>query len=211
MGKCLLLLILLAIGVGGAACAPQRPALSRDAPAPREGSLRFESELVRLRLKGTDSLEVEGFYRFLCADQAPARTGLYYPFPEADMGGARVLECEFRREDGPWQAMDFAAAPAMNGIVWSLPLEGARRCEVRTRYRQALLGPSARYIVTTTRGWARPLEHARFEIFLAPELAAPRFSHPFAPCDSLGPGAYCFEARSFWPDEDIVVSWEARD
>jgi hypothetical protein len=73
-------------------------------------------------------------------------------------------------------------------------------------YRQAMLGPYARYIVTTTQTWGQPLRKASFEIRLPPGAKNPEFSHPFRP---KGPSVrvWIYEASDFLPREDIVVRY----
>jgi hypothetical protein len=78
---------------------------------------------------------------------------------------------------------------------------------VHTIYRQALRGSYARYIVTTTKVWNEPLQHARFEIHLPPGAEPMRFSYPFVRQTDERGDYYLYETNDFWPDEDIVVEW----
>jgi hypothetical protein len=74
-------------------------------------------------------------------------------------------------------------------------------------YRQGLRGRYARYIVTSTRFWSRPLRSARFEVYL-PSHARPRFfSFPFVRTVSAGRVIFVYEAADFMPDRDILVQW----
>jgi hypothetical protein len=79
--------------------------------------------------------------------------------------------------------------------------------EIRTIYRQALHSRYARYIVTSTAAWGRPLTHARFEIFLPPGAIPREFSFPFERHLSGGEVFYVFEAKDFLPARDITVYW----
>jgi hypothetical protein len=169
--------------------------------------LQFDSEIVRLFVEG-DSLEVEGIYHFLCRTRRDAIVTTVYPYPaDSLLGGARSTLLECRVPGGPWQPLEFKEMPQRPGARWGIPLGLADTLEVRTVYRQALLSNYARYIVTTTQTWGRPLKHARFEIHL-PDGAEPlSFSYPFECQEVLGRSFYLYEAESFMPERDIIVEW----
>jgi hypothetical protein len=76
------------------------------------------------------------------------------------------------------------------------------------RYRQAIRGTYARYIVTTTRAWQQPLRHARFEIRLPAKAQPIEFSFPFVKTKDAAGTYYVWESDSFFPDRDITVQWE---
>ena len=177
---------------------------------PRPGSgispLRFDREVVRLRVD-RDTLEVEGIYGMTCASARTPVAFLFYPYPrESGLGEARTLLVECRGREGPWRPLPFLERPSF-GARWTVPLDLGDTLVIRTVYRQALHGTRARYIVSTTRDWDRPLTRARFEIRL-PDGAEPiRFSHAFAPEPGPEGTVYVYEAEDFWPDRDITVTW----
>ncbi len=175
--------------------------------------LEFDSELIRLFIVA-DSLEVDGIYRFLCHARGTQEMTLFYPYPQDSLlGGARMLRLEVRAAHGAWQPARFEEIPRAPGGRWWVPLNLGDSLEVRCVYRQALHTTYARYIVTTTRHWQRPLSHARFEIYLPPGATPTRFSFPFRVEQADGVQCYAYEAKSFMPAEDIIVEWtmDARD
>lgn len=198
--------LLFAAGPGG------RPAGAAVAPpgADRRPSglpLEFDSEFVRLVIRG-DSLEVEGLYDFVCRSAAPRFVPMLYPFPVDDrLGGARMVSLAARDSTGAWRPLAFEAVPTLPGAAWRVPIGWADTLRVRAIYRQALRGRYARYIVTTTGSWSRPLRIARFEIALPDRARPTRFSYPFAPAGPGTMGLYRYEAADFQPARDIEVEW----
>ena len=169
--------------------------------------VEFDSERVCIHA-GVDSVEIEGFYRFRVGPGAPTVFTILYPYPDdARLGGARTVRVDARVGDGPWSPVEFREVPGMHGSFWSLPTGGGDSLEVRGLYRQALRGRYARYIVTSTASWSRPLRFARFEITLPPGARVLRFSHPFRRPAGRPGGPYVWEAREFLPDRDIEVEW----
>lgn len=170
--------------------------------------LRFDGEVVRLFVEA-DSLRVEGHYHFRCGESVARAATLLYPYPaDSLLGGARTLRLEARAPGGDWQPLTFAEMPGRSTVRWLVPLDLADQLELRTTYRQALRGRYARYIVTTTAAWGRPLASARFEIHL-PGGAEPTYlSYPFRRVEDEGRAYWLFEAEEFAPTEDVVVTWE---
>lgn len=147
----------------------------------RDLSLLFDSELVRISIDG-DSVEVDGLYRFLCTPPESQGTALLYPFPfDSLLGGARMVSLELRTHGQAWRPIAYKEIPKRWVARWFIPPYRADTLEVRAVYRQQLLASYARYIVTTTRDWRRPLSRAVSEIHL-PEKARPvEFSYPYEP------------------------------
>jgi hypothetical protein len=170
--------------------------------------LAFESEVVALHVED-DSLRVEGTYLLACREAATGCVPLHYPYPADDqLGGARTVRLEIRGTGGSWEPGEFDEVAGGRGARWWIPLDRGPEIEVRTVYRQALQTRYARYIVTTTAAWGRPLRHARFEIHLPPGSEPLHFSHAFAPRDGETGRIYVYEETDFLPEQDIVVTWK---
>ena len=172
-------------------------------------SILFDSEVIKISVDG-DSVEVDGVYRFLCQPEDSTSMALLYPFPfDSLLGGARMVSLKSRVPGNLWRPMMYREIPKRWVARWYLPACRPDTLEVRAVYRQEILTSYARYIVTTTRGWRRPLSHAAFEICLPEGTKPVKFSYPFELKMSES-GAYCYkyEAFDFMPDRDIWVQWE---
>lgn len=196
------LLLALAAFAPRAAAAPPRDA----APGRPFAFAEFRSEVVRLSVEG-DSLTVEGRYRFHLEPGVP-RVPILYPFPrDARLGGARMVALEVRIASGPWRPLAWREAPAEIGVVWDIPAELGDAPEVRAVYRQGLRGRWARYIVTTTSSWGRPLDRARFELLLPPGEKPRESTYAFRAARVDGRHGWVYEARRFAPERDVDVAW----
>lgn len=186
---------------------PAAAAAGTRGAAPREvAPIEFRSERVKLAIDG-DSLTVDGTYRFRVAPGGP-RVPIFYPFPrEARLGDARMVSLAARAASGAWQPLAWREAPAGSGVTWLLPDGLGAAPEVRAVYRQGLRGRWARYIVTTTAAWGRPLDRARFEVTL-PEGARPRDATLALHAERIGGRrVWVHEARRFAPERDVDVAW----
>jgi len=174
----------------------------------QELPLAFDSELIHLTVSD-DSLEVDGTYWLACT-VGEGSIPLIYPFPaDPRMGGARAVSVDIRRPGGEWAAVPYAMLPNGSALRCRVPLLAADTLEFRAVYRQALRERYARYIVTTTRAWNRPLRRARFTVTLPAGATLGETSYPFLPDTTSSAPRYLFETEQFWPERDIIVEWEA--
>ena len=174
---------------------------------PQAFSVSFDSEWVRLTVIG-DSLEVHGTYYLLCRQRTGASVSLFYPFPrDSLLGGARMVSLSASVGGNPASDVKWEESRGAPGVRWRTPPCIGDTIVIDAVYRQRLTTSYARYIVTTTRAWQRPLRLARFEIRLPPGAAPIEFSFPFeARADATG-RYYGFESRDFFPDRDVTVRW----
>jgi hypothetical protein len=172
--------------------------------------VRFVSEVVAITAE-SDSVRVDGLYRLAFAEAAAGSVTLVYPYPrDQELGGARTEVLHWRplgRGEEAWRPLPVRELPRSLGCRWRLPAVPGGEVEVATTYRQCRLADYARYIVTTTASWPRPLEHARFVVRLPAGAEPTEFSFPFVACEGRERGAWCYEAESFAPDRDVTVRW----
>ncbi|MDM7913807.1 MAG: hypothetical protein QUU85_00875 [Candidatus Eisenbacteria bacterium] len=157
---------------------------------------------------------MRGTYVMLCGGERERPLALFYPFPrDSSMGGARMLSLSVRpgwkapERPGLWEDL-----PGTSGARWWVPACEGDTIVLESVYRQRTDAGYARYIVTTTRPWGRPLKRASFEVRLPPGAIPLEWSFPFEPLPGGdAPGGetlYRYEARDFFPDRDIVVRWK---
>lgn len=177
-----------------------------DEPPPRfTPPLSFDSELIKLTIEA-DSLRVDGLYYMSCRGEGERVTVLTYPYPQDDrLGGSRTVSFEHRIGQGSWQDGQWQELDDQRGALWKVPVVPDSTVTIRTTYRQALCEDYARYIVTSTAAWGRPLQRAAFEIRLPADAEPVSFSFPFR-LDA--DGVWRYEAVDFLPDRDIMVEWK---
>jgi len=172
--------------------------------------LIFDSEWIRLAVIG-DSLEVRGMYFLLCRERIGESIPLLYPFPrDSTMGDARMVSLLVRQGSraapafpGRWEEL-----PYTSGVRWWIPPCQGDTLVAEAIYRQKISPGYARYIVTSTRGWGRPLRRAEFEIRLPLHAVPLDFSFPFERRQNGTDVFYSYTATAFFPDRDIVVRWK---
>jgi hypothetical protein len=172
---------------------------------------RFDREIVRLFVEG-ETLRVEGHYFFSRGDAPGPPLTLLYPYPaDSLLGEARTTRLEARASGGEWRPLPVHEKKRLPAALWRIPSDLGDRIEVRTTYEQELIARYARYIVTTTAAWKRPLTEARFEIHLPSGATPTRMSYPFRRVEEEGRTFLLYEVEDFAPTEDVIVEWERRD
>jgi hypothetical protein len=185
--------------------APLSTAIAGDLP--QAFSVSFDSEWVRLTVIG-DSLEVHGTYYLMCRQRTGVSVSLFYPFPQDSLlGGARMVSLSASVGGTPAADVKWEESRGAPGVRWRTPPCIGDTIVIDAVYRQELTTGYARYIVTTTRVWQRPLRLARFEIRLPPGAAPIEFSFPFEAREDATGRYYGFESRGFFPDRDVTVRW----
>ena len=170
-------------------------------------SLRFDSERIEL-VVAADSVEVHSRYVLVARESTMRPTTLFYPFPvDSLLGGARLVSLTVAAGARPPATARREVVPHLHGVRFWLEPGDADTLMVDAVYRQALRADYARYVVTTTRAWGRPLRHASFLIHLPAGATPLEFSFPFTRQDEAGEPVYTYEANDFYPDHDITVRW----
>lgn len=169
-------------------------------------SPRFVEESVTLSID-PGLLRVDGYYLF---EGVPPDGWMPLRYPIAThegLGPPAIEAVELRSHPGGGPLpVHFEREGEVFRIALTPGKEQSYQLEVR--YRQALTGRSAKYLITTAREWGRPLHRAWFQVIMDSTLGEPRFGMPFREVgERPGFRRFLLQASPFRPDQDLVVSW----
>jgi len=168
----------------------------------RQNPVDFIRERVMLEVNG-DSVTVTGTYWFSVNDNTVKRLPIMYPFP-VDETAEYPSHVELVGANG--EPMEFRESRESSSIRFAMDL--AYPPEFTVTYTQHITKPEARYILTTTSAWQKPLEHAEFIVSLPERYNMVSLSYDYT-TNKLENGRriYSFSRDNFMPDHDITVSW----
>lgn len=172
--------------------------------------LRFVREDLRFaiapRPAGSDTtadLEVEAVYAFRNTGPRAETLRIAYPVARSDdMGPPEYRSARLLPEDEEPKEM------ALEGdrLRLSLELEPGQERLLAICYRQPVIGGRFTYLVTTARGWGRPIEEAHFLLDLPPGVVADSSSYRPDGCRSDESGMRClWTILDFVPEHEFVV------
>lgn len=183
MVRWLALLLLL-----GAACRRAEPV----------GPVHFAREEVWMDVR-PGVLAVSATYHFTCTAKEPVGAVVSYPFPVDSLNlypdSIVIPGHAFTRND--------------TAVTFMMHFAPGREDSFSAWYRQPLRSNSARYIVTSTRKWRRPIDRASFRLSVPARFCGVTLS--FEPDSVVIVGStrnYYFTRTRFWPDRDVVVEWD---
>lgn len=162
--------------------------------------VRFTGEQIDIRV-GTDRVQVSGFYRYRNPLPFPVTQGLSVPLPISD------------KEPAPLHITVMQVHPAQKPIPLryllgrhrcSLAFDAGEEIVLRVNYEQHTPARRARYILTTTKPWRRPLRHGLYRL-LPREVAITGSNYPL---QALSPEAVGFQRNEFMPANDWQFAWE---
>lgn len=174
---------------------------SKPAPAPVE----FIGEHVTIDVF-RDSIAVTGIYRFRVNDNELKKIPILYPFP-VDEHHEYPRHIEVR--DGAGNQVTFmgnGASPAIHFLC-----ELSEEPTFTVSYSQHITGPLARYILTTTATWGKPLQRAEFTVAMPEEFQSLSFSYePDSEEIIHGRRTFSLVRQGFMPDRDMIITWNER-
>lgn len=168
----------------------------------------FVYEKIILEIEPRE-LTVTGLYRFQNRFPFDVTLPMLYPFPVDEYQdfphqiSAKSITAE---EEQP---LEFAWRRNDNAIRLNVSAEGKSSAEMRVTYSQRLKGKQARYILTTTKAWGRPLKSADYQLILSENLKINSISFPFDRAQNVAGKRYYFlHKENFMPDVDLIIRWE---
>jgi hypothetical protein len=177
-------------------------------PEPLGRSVDFVYEKIIIEIEPPE-MTVTGLYRFQNRFPFGITLPMLYPFPVDEYQdfpheiSARSITADGR------QPLEFAWRRNDNAIRLSVTAAGESSAEMEVAYSQKLKGKQARYILTTTKAWGRPLKSADYELILPEHLEIRSISFPFNRTKNVSGKRFYFSHKdNFMPDTDLIVKWE---
>ncbi|HDR00306.1 MAG TPA: hypothetical protein ENN51_08505 [candidate division WOR-3 bacterium] len=164
------------------------------------GPIHFAREEIDITVR-PGAVEVLGTYHFTCSAEETVAAIISYPFPLDSVHGypdSVVL---------PGRRFELADSAAR--FVMRFPPRG--EASFTAWYRQPLSGSEARYIVTSTRQWRRPIDRAQFRVTVPADLPGATLNYrPDSTRRTDSTLTWFFTRLRFYPSEDVIVRWSDR-
>ena len=177
------------------------------APTPTNGNVLFLKENITVLVSPPDTVIVNGEYFFGNVDSNNIVTPLYYPFPiDTATNYPTLIIVKDARTGKP---IEFDRSD--QGINFQVKVKKGDTSRVTVNYKQHVLKPQGRYILTTTSAWERPLDDSRYSVSVPRETTLAYLSYA---CDSVEVTSknliYHFFRTNFMPDRDLIFTWTKR-
>lgn len=164
--------------------------------------VRFERERIDVALYPTE-VQVVGWYVYRNPWPVSVSQGLAVPLP-VDAGHPMPTELIVAR-GGPG-ASPLPVRSFLGRHTFEVRFQPGEELEVMVRYRQFAPRADARYLLTTTQPWRRPLEHGRYTLTLHDtELLTSNYA-----LHRETATLYTFERTRFLPEADWRFAWRRR-
>jgi hypothetical protein len=147
---------------------------------------------------------VNGQYFLRNANHSNNQILLFYPFPTDTIYSVvdSLLIYNFNRGK---EIFDYKKIRA--GILFNLELDSIT--EVFISYRQRLKTNIARYILTTTQDWGKPLEEVTYELITTGNLKINSFSYPPDSQEIINNSIiYYWRKENFMPLKDMIFTFD---
>ncbi|RKY33270.1 MAG: hypothetical protein DRP74_00085 [Candidatus Omnitrophota bacterium] len=166
----------------------------------------FFKEKVTLSIdKG--ELNVEGIYYIRNKFSEEEELVILYPFP-IDRYHSYPHQISINYIDGKnRESVQFIQEE--EGVLWPLKIAaGATKC-ILIEYNQAFKDKEATYITTTTQGWGKALEEAKFIVSVPADFREVKLSYQPDKTEAKNNRVFYYINKvDFLPVEDLVVKWK---
>ncbi len=171
--------------------------------------IRFFAERITMSIHG-EHVRVEGRYFFRNEGEQVIKSPILYPFPvDSSMLFPDSIHVSIVRSGGTLEKL--AYREMKKGVTFGMEFPPGQSTEVVVAYRQLVKRRTARYILTSTRSWGKPLEEAEFFIEVPHDCEITSLSYDdFEPWKGEDRNVYHMKKTNFMPDTDISISWTDR-
>jgi hypothetical protein len=165
-------------------------------------ALSFEAEELDFYLEN-DLWEMDGLFHFANYDSLSTRELIYFPVPSDSLClPAKIKTLAIQDNSG---AEVTPLKQTKDGFTFFLSLPALSFCSLHINYTQALKSNYAKYIITTSNSWGRPLPYAKYT--LHPGIKVQISSLPF-PLQKQEERNYIWEFYDFTPDKEFEVTFQ---
>lgn len=169
----------------------------------------FKEEIT---LKVTDYLVlVEGVYYFLNNTDREMVFPVIFPFYVDSLSLYPHFIDAYIVSENMTAKLEFEHTKSYKGIKLGIPLKPGEVTTWHLDYRQKLKAPQARYILTSTGTWSKPLEEATY-YFIVPETFTDVKTWPEADTIYTVDQTRVYKAmrHNFMPTKDMEIFWERK-
>ena len=169
----------------------------------------FQEEIT---LSVTDSMaSVEGVYHFRNISDIDAPFPVLFPFYVDSLSlYPETIKAYIIRNDSLVE-IPFRKMPERNAVMLNIPITPKGITVWHLDYSQRILSPRAKYILTSTASWAKPLEDATYK-FVVPEKFDSVEVWPEA--DEVTKHGdkkiYCAHQVDFMPHREMEIFWKTK-
>jgi len=161
---------------------------------------RFDSEQITIHVF-PEHVTVDGLYYYRNPYPFQIVQGMSIPFPTDEHHPAPI---ELRVEELWPVSQEIPFRNLMGRPRFDLPLRAHETVCLRVHYYQRALGGEARYILTTTQPWIRPLREGEYRV-IADGVTVLNSNYPLT---SSSGGMAIFRRTQFMPAQDWSFSWQ---
>lgn len=166
--------------------------------------LLFAKENIAVTILSPSSIQVDGEYFFTSADNKPAFSHLFYPFP---IDSASLYPCSISVMNNK-NHIPVLFSRNKTGISFSVEVNQNDTTCILVIYRQQVRNQQGTYILTTTNSWGKPLNNSNYSICIPQSLTLRYLSYE---CDSVSISGsnmvYKFFRKKFMPNRDLLFTW----
>jgi hypothetical protein len=147
---------------------------------------------------------VNGEYYLRMTDTSAHPISLFYPFPTDSIyskpDSILILNVNKNKFIHNYRTLK-------TGILFSVDLDSVTLLMIS--YRQHLSAQTARYILTTTQEWGKPLDEVSYELITPEEMKIDSFSYPPDNQQKIDSQIFYFwQKEYFWPENDMIFRFE---
>ena len=166
-------------------------------------ALTFEAEELNFYLEN-NLWEIDGLFHFANYDSLSTHKLIFFPVPSDSLClPPKIKAIAIQDSNGAEVTM---LNQAKNGFTFLLSLPALSFCSLHLDYTQTLKSNYAKYIITTTNSWGRPLPYAKYT--LHPGINVQIRSLPFSVQKQEGRN-YIWEFFDFSSEEKFEVTFSS--